>query len=57
MINTKEICNEDNALQKQLLRGEISLKEFNERKQKSHKEYMEYEKDILANILKKYGGA
>ena len=57
MINIKEICNEDNTLQKQLLRGEISLKEFNERKQKSHKEYMEYERDILANILKKYGGA
>jgi len=53
-----DICEKDNRLQRKLLSGEISEAEFNFRKQQIHDKYIiaAGEKQILKNILKKYGG-
>jgi len=60
MTTKKEImtnaCKEDNALQRKLNTGEISLDEFNYRKKVYHEAYAKEESKTLNAILKKYGG-
>jgi len=55
-MDNKEACKQDNALQRKLLRGEISEAEFNYRKKVYHEAYTRNESEILNKILKKYGG-
>ena len=52
----KNTCKHDNALQRKLLKGEISEAEFNYRKKVYHEEYARNESEVLNKILKKYGG-
>ena len=58
-MNGKDICKEDNRLQRKLLRGEMSKEEFDFRKIKLHKDYSMVigEKELIEKILKKHGGA